>query len=65
MNIEITMNLFIARLVLSGIGLKIRSMRQTGKVIEELRAKAEELASVISLAEEELRLEEEAKIAQG
>lgn len=61
MNIEITMDLFTARLILRGTRLQLKLLKQTGKYYKHLSAKADELASVISLAEEELRHEEAQK----
>lgn len=61
MIIEITMDLFTARLALRGMRLQLKLLKQTGKSAKHLKEKAEELASVISLAEEELRHEETQK----
>lgn len=61
MNIEITMDLFTARLALRGMRLQLKLLKQTGRSARHLAAKADELASVISLAEEELRHEEAQK----
>lgn len=58
MNVEITMDLFTARLALRGMRLQLKLLKQTGAAAKHLRAKADELESVIALAEEELLREQ-------
>lgn len=58
MNIEITMDLFTARLALRGMRLQLRVLKQTGRAFKDLKQKADELESVIQLAEEEMKREE-------